>query len=94
MYYNYPLMWLPPGACTITVVTLLTGASSFREALRMGSEVYHTLKGVIKNKYGQDATNVGAEGGFAPNIQDNREGLELLKEAIAKAGYTGKVIVR
>ena len=80
--YHYPLMWLPP---------LHTGASSFREALRMGSEVYHTLKGVIKNKYGQDATNVGAEGGFAPNIQENREGLELLKEAIAKAGYTGKV---
>ncbi|XP_064388450.1 gamma-enolase-like [Halichondria panicea] len=70
---------------------LPTGASSFREALRMGSEVYHTLKGVIKNKYGQDATNVGAEGGFAPNIQENREGLELLKEAIAKAGYTGKI---
>lgn len=37
------------------------------------------------------ATNVGDEGGFAPNIQDNREGLELLKEAIAKAGYTDKV---
>ncbi len=67
------------------------GASSFREALRMGAEVYHTLKGVIKAKYGQDATNVGDEGGFAPNIQENREGLELLKEAIAKAGYTDKV---
>ncbi len=69
----------------------VSGASSFREALRMGSEVYHTLKGVIKAKYGQDATNVGDEGGFAPNIQENKEGLELLKEAIAKAGYTDKV---
>lgn len=70
---------------------LPTGASSFREAMQIGSEVYHTLKSVIKQKYGQDATNVGDEGGFAPNIQDNREGLELLKQAIEKAGYTGRV---
>ena len=72
---------------------LPTGASSFREAVRMGSEVYHNLKAVVKKKYGQDATNVGDEGGFAPNIQDNKEGLELLKLAIEKAGYTGKVKV-
>ena len=70
---------------------LPTGAGSFRQALQMGAEVYHTLKSVIKQKYGQDATNVGDEGGFAPNIQDNREGLELLREAIEKAGYTGRV---
>lgn len=67
------------------------GASSFSEAMKMGSETYHQLKGLIKDKYGQDATNVGDEGGFAPNIQDNKEGLELLKSAIDKAGYTGKV---
>lgn len=67
------------------------GAPTFKEALRMGSEVYHNLKAVIKEKYGQDAVNVGDEGGFAPNIQDNKEGLELLKEAIEKAGYTGKI---
>uniref|UniRef100_A0A803MXI6 phosphopyruvate hydratase n=2 Tax=Chenopodium quinoa TaxID=63459 RepID=A0A803MXI6_CHEQI len=67
------------------------GASSFTEALRMGSEVYHILKGIIKAKYGQDACNVGDEGGFAPNVQDNREGLILLMEAIEKAGYTGKI---
>jgi len=67
------------------------GAPNFREAMRIGTEVYHSLKSVIKSKYGQDAVNVGDEGGFAPNIQDNKEGLELLKEAIAKAGYTGKV---
>ncbi|KAB2607709.1 enolase-like [Pyrus ussuriensis x Pyrus communis] len=48
---------------------------------------------VIKKKYGQDATNVGDEGGFAPNIQENKEGLELLKTAIEKAGYTGKVVI-
>ncbi|MFH1606164.1 MAG: phosphopyruvate hydratase [Nanoarchaeota archaeon] len=70
---------------------LPVGASNFREAMRMGVEVYHNLKKVIKTKYGQDAVNVGDEGGFAPNIQDNKEGLELLKEAIEKAGYTGKV---
>ncbi|KAL0415782.1 UNVERIFIED_CONTAM: Enolase 1, chloroplastic [Sesamum latifolium] len=70
---------------------LPVGASSFSEALRMGSEVYHTLKGIIKAKYGQDACNVGDEGGFAPNVQDNREGLVLLIDAIEKAGYTGKI---
>ncbi|VDN16539.1 unnamed protein product [Dibothriocephalus latus] len=64
---------------------------SFTEAMKMGSEVYHNLKSVIKAKYGLDACNVGDEGGFAPNIQDNMEGLELLKTAIDKAGYTGKV---
>lgn len=45
-----------------------------REALRIGAELYHTLKGVIQEKYGQDATNVGDEGGFAPNILENSEG--------------------
>jgi len=70
---------------------LPTGASNFKEAMKMGSEIYHNLKNVIKSKYGLDACNVGDEGGFAPNIQDNMEGLELLKVAIEKAGYTGKV---
>ena len=45
---------------------LPVGASSFAEAMRMGSEVYHNLKSVIKAKYGQDACNVGDEGGFCP----------------------------
>ncbi|KAG6512159.1 hypothetical protein ZIOFF_030254 [Zingiber officinale] len=99
---------------------LPVGASNFKEAMKMGVEVYHNLKAVIKKKYGQDATNVGDEGGFAPNIQldvfvehggfsqlacylgtsqmatlslENKEGLELLKTAIAKAGYTGKVVI-
>jgi enolase len=70
---------------------LPVGASSFREAMKMGVEVYHNLKSVIKAKYGQDACNVGDEGGFAPNIQSNKEGLELCVQAIEKAGYTGKV---
>ncbi|CAI8614770.1 unnamed protein product [Vicia faba] len=74
-------------------MVLPVGASSFKEAMKMGVEVYHHLKAVIKKKYGQDAVNVGDEGGFAPNIQENKEGLELLKSAIDKAGYTGKVVI-
>ena len=53
---------------------LPVGAESFRDAMRLGAEVYHTLKGVIKDKYGKDATNVGDEGGFAPNILETSEG--------------------
>jgi len=60
------------------------GASSFSEAMRMGVEVYHNLKNVIKEKYGQDATNVGDEGGFAPNIHGSDEGLDLCKTAIER----------
>ncbi|KAK7886891.1 hypothetical protein WMY93_026512 [Mugilogobius chulae] len=54
-------------------MVLPVGAESFRDALRVGAELYQTLRGVIKEKYGQDATNVGDEGGFAPNIQENSE---------------------
>ncbi|XP_025066879.1 LOW QUALITY PROTEIN: beta-enolase, partial [Alligator sinensis] len=72
---------------------LPVGASSFAEALRTGAEVYHHLKAVIKAKYGKDATNVGDEGGFAPNILDNNEALELLKAAIAAAGCTDQVVI-
>lgn len=72
---------------------LPTGASSFKEAMQIGAEVYHNLKGVIKKKYGQDATNVGDEGGFAPNIQSNKEGVELLMDAIHKSGYADKVVI-
>lgn len=67
------------------------GASSFKEAMMIGSEVYHHLQKVIKKKYGQDAVNVGDEGGFAPNINSAEEGLALVKQAIANAGYTEKV---
>jgi len=70
---------------------LPVGASSFTEAMKLGSEVYHNLKKVISKKYGQDACNVGDEGGFAPNILENKEGLLLIVEAIEMAGYTGKV---
>jgi len=72
---------------------LPVGADSFKEAMRMGSEIYHHLKAEIHKRYGLDATAVGDEGGFAPNIQDNKEGLDLLNTAIALAGYTGKVSI-
>ncbi|XP_074056024.1 enolase-like [Macrotis lagotis] len=65
-------------------------ASNFKEAMHVGAEVYHNLKNLIKKNYGQDATNVGDEGGFAPNIQENKEALELL---IGKAGYTDEVVI-
>ena len=61
------------------------GASTFREALRMGAEVYHSLKAVVKER--GLSTGLGDEGGFAPNLDSNREALELIVEAIEKAGY-------
>jgi len=70
---------------------LPTGASSFKEAMIIGAEVYHNLKGCIKKKYGQDACNVGDEGGFAPTVQDNNEALDVLMEAINKSGHKDKV---
>merc|ERR550539_702873 len=70
---------------------LPVGAASFTEAMKMGSEVYHNLKSVIKKKYGQDACNVGDEGGFAPSVQSNEEALDVLMEAIKKSGHEAKV---
>ncbi|KAJ7838776.1 phosphopyruvate hydratase [Mycena olivaceomarginata] len=64
---------------------------SFTEAMKIGTETYHTLKKVISAKYGIDAVNVGDEGGFAPNVSGAEESLELLSEAIKKAGYEGKI---
>ncbi|MHB0913975.1 MAG: phosphopyruvate hydratase [Armatimonadota bacterium] len=62
------------------------GARSFSEALRMGAEVFHTLKGVLKAK--GLSTSVGDEGGFAPNLKTNEEAVEVILEAIEKAGFT------
>ncbi len=61
------------------------GATKFSEALRMGAEVFHTLKGVLKKR--GYSTSVGDEGGFAPNLKSNDEALEVVLEAITKAGY-------
>ena len=69
-----------------------TGAASFKEAMQIGCEVYHTLGKIIKAKFGGDATLIGDEGGFAPPC-DNREGCELIMEAIKKAGYEGKCTI-
>lgn len=62
-----------------------TGAESFKEALRMGAEVFHSLKNVLKEK-GLN-TSVGDEGGFAPDLRSNEEALEVIMQAIEKAGY-------
>ena len=61
------------------------GAGRFSEALRMGSEIFHNLKAVLKAK--GHSTNVGDEGGFAPNLGSNEEAIEVVIEAIQKAGY-------
>ncbi|HHT90494.1 MAG: phosphopyruvate hydratase [Bacillota bacterium] len=61
------------------------GAQNFKEALRMGAEVFHSLKAVLKGK-GLN-TAVGDEGGFAPNLQSNEEAIQVILEAIEKAGY-------
>jgi enolase len=62
------------------------GAPSFAEALRAGAEIFHALRAILK-KAGH-STGVGDEGGFAPNLKSNREALDLVVEAIGKAGYT------
>jgi enolase len=62
------------------------GAANFREALRMGAEVFHSLKNVLKKR--NYATSVGDEGGFAPNLRSNEEAIETILEAIQLAGYT------
>jgi len=62
------------------------GAENFQEAIRMGAEVFHNLKAVLKDK--GYVTSVGDEGGFAPNLSSNEEALEVIVSAIEKAGYT------
>lgn len=61
------------------------GAKTFKEALRMGAEIYHALKGVLKEK--GLATGVGDEGGFAPNLASNEDAIKVILEAVEKAGY-------
>jgi len=72
---------------------LPTGATNFREAMQIGAEVYQVLKKVILEKYGLNATNVGDEGGFAPDVSNGEEALELLKIALAKSGHKDKVVL-
>ncbi|MDG6983246.1 MAG: phosphopyruvate hydratase [Nitrososphaerota archaeon] len=63
------------------------GAGTCTEAVRMGSEVYQSLKGVLVAKYGREAINVGDEGGFAPPLSLTRDALQSIREAISKSGY-------
>ncbi|KAL9334098.1 hypothetical protein Peur_074237 [Populus x canadensis] len=73
------------------IMILPIGASTFKEALQMGSETYHHLKAVIKEKYGEQGCNVGEDGGFSPNLSSVQEGLNLVKEAISRTGYSEKI---
>ncbi|HIJ02568.1 phosphopyruvate hydratase [Candidatus Woesearchaeota archaeon] len=65
--------------------------NSFKDAVRLTSETYHTLKKLIEEKYGKSAVNVGDEGGFAPQLSRPEEALDLITEAIKKAGYKNKI---
>ena len=71
---------------------LPTGASTFKESLRLGIEVYHSLKSLINKKFGKSAANVGDEGGFgAPQLRDENHTLEIVMEAIENSGHAGKI---
>ncbi len=69
------------------------GAKSFSEGIRMGAECYHTLKKLLKDKYGVHAIHLGDEGGFVPPISEPRERLDVIVEAISVAGYEGDVAI-
>jgi len=64
------------------------GAKSFAQSLQWISETYHHMKKIIKEKYGANSINVGDEGGFAPNMQNTREALDIILAAVEEAGYT------
>ena len=68
------------------------GAKSCSDGIRMGTEVYQSLKSVLVSKYGRNATNVGDEGGFAPPLRKTREALDAVAAAIRKAGYGTKEV--
>lgn len=71
---------------------LPTKADSFRDSLRLGCEVYHSLQSLLKKKFGKAATNVGDEGGFgAPQIRDENHTLEIIMEAIKDSGHEGRI---
>lgn len=72
---------------------LPVGAKDFKEAMRIGAEVYQNLKIIIKDKYGINSINVGDEGGFAPDFKTTEEALDILTLAIEKAGYKDKIVL-
>jgi enolase len=65
-------------------------AGTFAESLRMASEIYQTLKGILLKKYGRHSINVGDEGGFAPPLKSTEESIEIILRAVDEAGYHGK----
>ena len=69
---------------------MVPATNSFKENLRIGTEIYHTLGEILNKKYGKAATNVGCEGGFTPPLKKTVEALNLIMEAIKKAGYKNK----
>jgi len=69
------------------------GAKTFSESLQMGSEIYHLLGKMLKDKYGPSAKNIGDEGGYAPPLKNSDEALGFLMHAIDKSGYSGHVKV-
>ncbi len=68
------------------------GAKSFSEALQFGTEIYHTLKALLKRRYGESSTNVGDEGGYAPSISNNHDALNAIIDAISETGFSEKEI--
>jgi len=73
-------------------MVLPTGADSFKESLRLGVEVYHSLASLLKKKFGKSAANVGDEGGFgAPQLRDENHTLEIIAEAIKNSGHEGRI---
>jgi enolase len=70
---------------------LPVGAESFKDSVRMGSEVYFELKRLLKERYGAASINVGDEGGFAPPIAEANEALDVILDAIQNMNYTGKI---
>lgn len=66
---------------------------SFKDAMVASAEVFQVLKGLVKAKYGQTSVNVGDEGGFAPDIDDPYQAVEIILEAFEKAGVAGKFAI-
>ena len=79
------------GDLDIQEFLVVSQEDSFSEQLRIGTEIYHTLGLILNKRYGQSATNVGIEGGFTPPLKRTEEALDLVMEAIEKAGYQNKV---
>jgi len=79
------------GKLSIQEFMIIPEGKSFSERLRIAAEIYHTLGSQLVRKYGTSARNVGDEGGFAPQLNDAREALSAMENAIEESGYKGKV---